>query len=43
MEKNNEKDLQAYIRPETEIVTIGGDSTVMQSISPGSGGDDIPF
>ncbi len=43
MEKNNEKDLQAYIRPETEIVTIGGDSTVMQSIDPTSDPTVKPF
>ena len=43
MEKMNEKDLCAYVKPEVEIVTIGGDSTVMQSILPGSSDEDSDF
>ena len=43
MEKNNEKDLRVYVAPEAEIVKIGGDSAVMQTIKPGSGTDDSDF
>jgi len=43
MEKNNEKDLRNYTQPETEIVMIGGDSPVMQTIVPGSGAEDTDF
>lgn len=38
MEKNNEKDLRVYIRPETEIVKIGGEDFIMEGgIEQGSG------
>lgn len=43
MEKNNEKVLLAYIRPETEIVKIGGDDRIMQTIDPTSNPGDIDF
>ncbi|MDO4999130.1 MAG: hypothetical protein Q4E27_02650 [Bacteroidales bacterium] len=43
MEKTNEKDPRAYIRPETEIVKIGGDDRIMQTINPGSGKDETEF
>lgn len=43
MEKNIEKELRTYIRPETEIVKIGGDDRIMQTINPGSGKDETDF
>ena len=36
MEKNNEKMSRPYLAPETEIVKIGGEIPVMQTIGPGS-------
>ena len=43
METKNKKELCAYVQPETEIVTIGGDSAVMQTITPGSNAEDDDF
>ena len=42
MESNN-MELRTYVQPETEIVTIGGDSAVMQTITPGSNAEDDDF
>ena len=40
METKNKKELCAYVQPETEIVTIGSESAVMQGINPASQADD---
>lgn len=43
MEKNNEKELRTYIRPETEVVKIGGEEVIMQGIAPGSKPESTDF
>lgn len=39
MEKNNEKDLRVYIRPETEVVELNSESLLAGMESGGSGGE----
>jgi len=43
MEKNNEKELRIYSRPECEVVKIFDEIIVLQDIHPGSSEESTDF